>query len=92
MEILFGFIVLLSEIYIIKEFDNKFLFDVICDNVYDLIFKGIFDNWFNMYLKEVKGFFFLELVVVFGIFVLVMSFLKYKYEIEFVGIIFSFIG
>lgn len=45
-----------------------------------------------MYIDEVKGYFFLELVVIFGIFVLVISFLKYKYEIEFVGIFFSFIG
>ena len=45
-----------------------------------------------MYINEVKGHLLLELAVVFGISALVTSFLKYKREIEFAGIIFSFTG
>nr|CCP90039.1 unnamed protein product [Staphylococcus aureus] len=92
LETPFGPIVSLSEIYTTKEFDNKSPSDAICDNAYDLTPKGTFDNWFNMYLKEVKGSLLLELAVVFGISALVTSFLKHKHETEFAGIIFSFTG
>ncbi|MGZ9444405.1 DUF927 domain-containing protein, partial [Staphylococcus epidermidis] len=92
LETPFGPIVSLSEIYTTKEFDNKSPSDAICDNAYDLTPKGTFDNWFNMYLKEVKGSLLLELAVVFGISALVTSFLKHKHETEFTGIIFSFTG
>ena len=64
----------------------------IVDSAYDLTPKGTFDNWFNMYIDEVKGHLLLELAVIFGISALVTSFLKHKHEIEFAGIIFSFTG
>ncbi|HDJ7122500.1 TPA: DUF927 domain-containing protein, partial [Staphylococcus aureus] len=92
LETPFGPIVSLSEIYTTKEFDNKSPSDAICDNAYDLTPKGTFDNWFNMYIDEVKGHLLLELAVIFGISALVTSFLKHKHEIEFAGILFSFTG
>ncbi|WP_262377115.1 DUF927 domain-containing protein, partial [Staphylococcus aureus] len=46
---------------------------------------GTFDNWFNMYIDEVKGHLLLVLAVIFGISALVTSFLKHKHEIEFAG-------
>ena len=64
----------------------------IVNSAYDLTPKGTFDNWFNMYLEEVKGSLLLELAVVFGISALVTSFLKHKHDVEFAGIIFSFTG
>ncbi|HFQ1301766.1 TPA: DUF927 domain-containing protein [Staphylococcus aureus] len=92
LETPFGPIVSLNEIYTTTEFDNKSPSDAICENTYDLAPRGTFDNWFNMYLKEVKGSLLLELAVVFGISALVTSFLKHKHETEFAGIIFSFTG
>ncbi|BGE81083.1 cassette chromosome replicative helicase [Staphylococcus petrasii] len=92
LETPFGPIVSLSEIYTTAEFDNKSPYDAICENTYDLAPRGTFDNWFNMYIDEVKGHLLLELAVVFGISALVTAFLKHKHEIEFAGIIFSFTG
>ena len=92
LETPFGPIVSLSEIYTTTEFDNKSPSDAICENTYDLAPRGTFDNWFNMYIDEVKGHLLLELAVIFGISALVTSFLKHKHEIEFAGILFSFTG
>ena len=92
LETPFGPIVSLSEIYTTTEFDNKSPSDAICENTYDLAPRGTFDNWFNMYIDEVKDHLLLELTVIFGISALVTSFLKHKHEIEFAGILFSFTG
>ncbi|WP_460994583.1 DUF927 domain-containing protein, partial [Staphylococcus aureus] len=36
----------------------------IVDSAYDLTPKGTFDNWFNMYIDEVKGNLLLEFAVI----------------------------
>ena len=88
----FGSIISLNDVYKTKEFDANNPPEPICDTSYDLAPKGTFEDWFNMYLNEVKGHFYLELATIFGISALVTAFLKHNHEIEFAGIIFSFTG
>ncbi|MDU6506049.1 MAG: DUF927 domain-containing protein [Staphylococcus sp.] len=85
-----GYIVMIDTIYTSKQYDQLSSLDPIVDSAYPLEPKGTFKDWLNMYINEVKGHLLLELAVVFGISALVTSFLKYKREIEFAGIIFSF--
>ncbi|MBK4047832.1 DUF927 domain-containing protein, partial [Staphylococcus aureus] len=59
---------------------------------YDLAPRVTFDNWFNMYIDEVKCHLLLELAVVFGISGLVTAFLKHKHDVEFAGLTFNFTG
>ncbi|PTK40154.1 cassette chromosome replicative helicase [Staphylococcus haemolyticus] len=92
LETPFGSIISLNDVYKTKEFDANTPSEPICDTSYDLAPKGTFEDWFNMYLNEVKGHFHLELATIFGISALVTAFLKRKHEIEFAGIIFSFTG
>lgn len=87
-----GYIVMIDTIYTSKQYDQLASLDPIVDSTYLLEPKGTFKDWLNMYINEVKGHLLLELAVVFGISALVTSFLKYKREIEFAGIIFSFTG
>lgn len=87
-----GYIVMIDTIYTSKQYDQLSSLDPIVDSAYPLEPKGTFKDWLNMYMNEVKGHLLLELAVVFGISALVTSFLKYKREIEFAGIIFSFTG
>ena len=87
-----GYIVMIDTIYTSKQYDQLASLDPIVDSAYLLEPKGTFKDWLNMYINEVKGHLLLELAVVFGISALVTSFLKYKREIEFAGIIFSFTG
>lgn len=87
-----GYIVMIDTIYTSKQYDQLSFLDPIVDSAYPLEPKGTFKDWLNMYINEVKGHLLLELAVVFGISALVTSFLKYKREIEFAGIIFSFTG
>ncbi|MGK4876837.1 cassette chromosome replicative helicase [Staphylococcus pseudintermedius] len=87
-----GYIVMIDTIYTSKQYDKLSSLDPIVDSAYPLEPKGTFEDWLNMYINEVKGHLLLELAVVFGISALVTSFLKYKSEIEFAGIIFSFTG
>lgn len=87
-----GYIVMIDTIYTSKQYDQLASLDPIVDSTYLLEPKGTFKEWLNMYINEVKGHLLLELAVVFGISALVTSFLKYKREIEFAGIIFSFTG
>ena len=87
-----GYIVMIDTIYTSKQYDKLSSLDPIVDSAYPLEPKGTFKDWLNMYINEVKGHLLLELAVVFGISALVTSFLKYKSEIEFAGIIFSFTG
>ncbi|KDE95285.1 hypothetical protein CM54_09850 [Staphylococcus sp. TE8] len=87
-----GYIVMIDTIYTSKQYDQLASLDPIVDSAYPLEPKGTFKDWLNMYINEVKGHLLLELAVVFGISALVTSFLKYKREIEFAGIIFSFTG
>ena len=87
-----GYIVMIDTIYTSKQYDQLASLDPIVDSTYLLEPKGTFKDWLNMYMNEVKGHLLLELAVVFGISALVTSFLKYKREIEFAGIIFSFTG
>ena len=87
-----GYIVMIDTIYTSKQYDQLASLDPIVDSTYLLEPKGTFKDWLNMYINEVKGHLLLELAVVFGISALVTSFLKYKSEIEFAGIIFSFTG
>lgn len=87
-----GYIVMIDTIYTSKQYDQLSSLDPIVDSAYPLEPKGTFKDWLNMYINEVKGHLLLELAVVFGISALVTSFLKYKREIEFAGIIFSFTG
>ena len=75
-----------------KEFNANTPSEPICDTSYDLEPKGTFEDWFNMYLNEVKGHFHLELATTFGISALVTAFLKHKQDVTFAGIIFSFTG
>ena len=83
---------MIDTIYTSKQYDQLSSLNPIVDSAYLLEPKGTFKDWLNMYINEVKGHLLLELAVVFGISALVTSFLKYKREIEFAGIIFSFTG
>ena len=87
-----GYIVMVDTVYTSKQYDQLASLEPIVDSAYLLEPKGTFKDWLNMYINEVKGHLLLELAVVFGISALVTSFLKYKSEIEFAGIIFSFTG
>lgn len=87
-----GYIVMVDTVYTSKQYDQLSSLEPIVDSAYLLEPKGTFKDWLNMYINEVKGHLLLELAVVFGISALVTSFLKYKREIEFAGIIFSFTG
>ena len=92
LETTFGSIISLNDVYKTKEFNANTPSEPICDTSDDLEPKGTFEDWFNMYLNEVKGHFYLELATIFGISALVTAFLKHNHEIEFAGIIFSFTG
>ena len=92
LETPFGSIISLNDVYKTKEFNANTPSEPICDTSYDLEPKGTFEDWFNMYLNEVKGHFHLELATTFGISVLVTAFLKHKQDVTFAGIIFSFTG
>ncbi|ENU1865491.1 DUF927 domain-containing protein [Staphylococcus aureus] len=92
LETSFGSIISLNDVYKTKEFNANTPSEPICDTSYDLEPKGTFEDWFNMYLNEVKGHFHLELATTFGISALVTAFLKHKQDVTFAGIIFSFTG
>ena len=92
LETPFGYLISLDKVLNSVQFNQSPPSYPIVNSAYDLTPKGTFDNWFNMYLEEVKGSLLLELAVVFGISALVTSFLKHKHETEFAGIIFSFTG
>ena len=92
LETPFGYLISLDKVLKSIQFNQSSPSYPIVDSAYDLTPKGTFDNWFNMYIDEVKGHLLLELAVIFGISALVTSFLKHKHEIEFAGIIFSFTG
>lgn len=92
LETPFGYLISLDKVLNSVQFNQSSPSYPIVDSAYDLTPKGTFDNWFNMYIDEVKGHLLLELAVIFGISALVTSFLKHKHEIEFAGIIFSFTG
>ncbi|HDE4319137.1 TPA: DUF927 domain-containing protein [Staphylococcus aureus] len=92
LETPFGPIISLNDVYKTKEFNANTPSEPICDTSYDLEPKGTFEDWFNMYLNEVKGHFHLELATTFGISALVTAFLKHKQNVTFAGIIFSFTG
>ena len=90
LETPFGYLISLDKVLNSVQFNQSPPSYPIVNSAYDLTPKGTFDNWFNMYLEEVKGSLLLELAVVFGISALVTSFLKHKHDVEFAGIIFSF--
>ncbi|HDE9023255.1 TPA: DUF927 domain-containing protein [Staphylococcus aureus] len=92
LETPFGYLISLDKVLQSIQFNQSSPSYPIVDSAYDLTPKGTFDNWFNMYIDEVKGHLLLELAVIFGISALVTSFLKHKHEIEFAGILFSFTG
>ncbi|HAR6898055.1 TPA: DUF927 domain-containing protein [Staphylococcus aureus] len=92
LETPFGYLISLDKVLKSIQFNQPSPSYPIVDSAYDLTPKGTFDNWFNMYIDEVKGHLLLELAVIFGISALVTSFLKHKHEIEFAGILFSFTG
>ena len=92
LETPFGYLISLDKVLKSIQFNQSSPSYPIVDSAYDLTPKGTFDNWFNMYIDEVKGHLLLELAVIFGISALVTSFLKHKHEIEFAGILFSFTG
>ncbi|HBG3203476.1 TPA: DUF927 domain-containing protein [Staphylococcus aureus] len=92
LETPFGYLISLDKVLKSIQFNQFSPSYPIVDSAYDLTPKGTFDNWFNMYIDEVKGHLLLELAVIFGISALVTSFLKHKHEIEFAGILFSFTG
>lgn len=92
LETPFGYLISLDKVLNSVQFNQSPPSYPIVNSAYDLTPKGTFDNWFNMYLEEVKGSLLLELAVIFGISALVTSFLKHKHEIEFAGILFSFTG
>ncbi|MCG2259191.1 cassette chromosome replicative helicase [Staphylococcus epidermidis] len=92
LETPFGYLISLDKVLKSIQFNQYSPSYPIVDSAYDLTPKGTFDNWFNMYIDEVKGHLLLELAVIFGISALVTSFLKHKHEIEFAGILFSFTG
>ena len=86
LETPFGYLISLDKVLKSIQFNQSSPSYPIVDSAYDLTPKGTFDNWFNMYIDEVKGHLLLELTVIFGISALVTSFLKHKHEIEFAGI------
>ncbi|MGX0081927.1 cassette chromosome replicative helicase [Staphylococcus hominis] len=88
----YGYIVMIDTVYTSKQYDRSASLDPIVDSAYLLEHKGTFKDWLNMYINEVKGHLLLELAVVFGISALVTAFLKYKHEVEFAGLTFSFTG
>lgn len=92
LETPFGYLISLDKVLKSIQFNQSSPSYPIVDSAYDLTPKGTFDNWFNMYIDEVKDHLLLELTVIFGISALVTSFLKHKHEIEFAGILFSFTG
>lgn len=92
LETPFDYLISLDKVLNSVQFNQSSPSYPIVDSAYDLTPKGTFDNWFNMYIDEVKGHLLLELAVIFGISALVTSFLKHKHEIEFAGILFSFTG
>ncbi|HDA1610650.1 TPA: DUF927 domain-containing protein [Staphylococcus aureus] len=92
LETPFGYLISLDKVLNSVQFNQSPPSYPIVNSAYDLTPKGTFDNWFNMYIDEVKGHLLLELAVVFGISALVTSFLKHKHDVEFAGIIFSFTG
>ena len=92
LETPFGYLISLDKVLNSVQFNQSPPSYPIVNSANDLTPKGTFDNWFNMYLEEVKGSLLLELAVVFGISALVTSFLKHKHDVEFAGIIFSFTG
>ena len=92
LETPFGYLISLDKVLNSVQFNQSPPSYPIVNSAYDLTPKGTFDNWFNMYLEEVKGSLLLELAVVFGISALVTSFLKHKHDVEFAGILFSFTG
>ncbi|HAR7371827.1 TPA: DUF927 domain-containing protein [Staphylococcus aureus] len=92
LETPFGYLISLDKVLNSVQFNQSSPSYPIVDSAYDLTPKGTFDNWFNMYIDEIKGHLLLELAVIFGISALVTSFLKHKHEIEFAGILFSFTG
>lgn len=92
LETPFGYLISLDKVLNSVQFNQSPPSYPIVDSAYDLTPKGTFDNWFNMYIDEVKGHLLLELAVIFGISALVTSFLKHKHDVEFAGIIFSFTG
>ncbi|HCY6301795.1 cassette chromosome replicative helicase [Staphylococcus aureus] len=92
LETPFGYLISLDKVLNSVQFNQSPPSYPIVNSAYDLTPKGTFDNWYNMYLEEVKGSLLLELAVVFGISALVTSFLKHKHDVEFAGIIFSFTG
>ena len=83
---------MVDTVYTSKQYDQLASLDPIVDSAYLLEPKGTFKDWLNMYMNEVKGHLLLELAVVFGISALVTAFLKYKQDVEFAGITFSFTG
>ncbi|MEL0537200.1 cassette chromosome replicative helicase [Staphylococcus debuckii] len=87
-----GYIIMIDTVYTSKQYDRLASLDPIVDSAYLLEPKGTFKDWLNMYINEVKDHLLLELAVVFGISALVTAFLKYKHDVEFAGITFSFTG
>ncbi|PTI34773.1 hypothetical protein BU074_13105, partial [Mammaliicoccus vitulinus] len=87
-----GIIMILNDIHTTEEFDQLHSNEIIADTPYDLKPRGSFENWWKMYLTEVRGHLLLELAVIFGISSLLTAFLKSKHEVEFAGTIFSFMG
>lgn len=87
-----GTIISLDKPYFSKEIEQSQANEIICETHYDLQPKGTFKDWWEMYLKQVKGNLLLELAVVFAASSLVTAFLKTRHEVEFAGTIFSFMG
>lgn len=85
-------IISLDEPYVSKKVQHSLNEEILCDIQYDLQPKGTFEDWWQMYLDEVKGNLLLELAVIFGVSSLVTAFLKTKHEVEFAGTIYSFMG
>ena len=85
-------IISLDEPYVSKKVQHSLNQEILCDIQYDLQPKGTFEDWWQMYLDEVKGNLLLELAVIFGVSSLVTAFLKTKHEVEFAGTIYSFMG
>ncbi|HLQ82456.1 MAG TPA: DUF927 domain-containing protein, partial [Pseudogracilibacillus sp.] len=85
-------IISLDEPYVSKKVQHSLNEEILCDIQYDLQPKGTFEDWWQMYLDEVKGNLLLELAVIFGVSSLVTAFLKTKHEVEYFGTIFSFMG
>ncbi|MCO4460352.1 cassette chromosome replicative helicase [Staphylococcus aureus] len=87
-----GMVISLDKPYFSKEIEQSQANEIICETHYDLQPKGTFKDWWEMYLKQVKGNLLLELAVVFTASSLVTAFLKTRHEVEFAGTIFSFMG